>query len=284
MLKQKIMDKNQKVAVVTGAGGTLCSEMARDLARQGYKVALLGRSLDKLIVVETQIKAAGGTAISVSADVSDENSVKAARDIIAKELGICSILINGAGGNQMDALTNITEFDDRELLDDGSVKGFFNLKMPVFQSVIDVNTMGTVIPCFIFGRDMAAQKQGVIINIASMNSYRPLSKVGAYGIAKAGIANFTQWLAAYLAPANIRVNAIAPGFFLNDRSRKIMFNEDGSKTARAESVLGHTPMKRFGEAPELIGCMNWLISDEAAGFATGIIVPVDGGFLASSGV
>lgn len=278
------MDKNQKVAVVTGAGGTLCSEMARDLARQGYKVALLGRSMDKLTVVETQIKAAGGTAISVSADVSDENSVKAARDIIEKELGICSILINGAGGNQMDALTNITEFDDRELLDDGSVKGFFNLKMPVFQSVIDVNTMGTVIPCFIFGRDMAAQKQGVIINIASMNSYRPLSKVGAYGIAKAGIANFTQWLAAYLAPANIRVNAIAPGFFLNDRSRKIMFNEDGSKTARAESVLGHTPMKRFGEAPELIGCMNWLISDEAAGFATGIIVPVDGGFLASSGV
>jgi NAD(P)-dependent dehydrogenase (short-subunit alcohol dehydrogenase family) len=278
------MNKNQKVAVVTGAGGTLCSEMARDLAKQGYKVALLGRSMDKLTVVEAEIKAAGGTAISVSTDVSDENSVKAARDIIAKELGICAILINGAGGNQMDALTNITEFDDRELLDDGSVKGFFNLKMPIFQSVIDVNTMGTVIPCFIFGRDMAAQKQGVIINIASMNSYRPLSKVGAYGIAKAGIANFTQWLAAYLAPANIRVNAIAPGFFLNDRSRKIMFNEDGSKTARAESVLGHTPMKRFGEATELIGCMNWLISDEAAGFATGIIVPVDGGFLASSGV
>jgi NAD(P)-dependent dehydrogenase (short-subunit alcohol dehydrogenase family) len=144
--------------------------------------------------------------------------------------------------------------------------------------------MGTVIPCFIFGKSMAREKRGVIINIASMNSYRPLSKVGAYGIAKAGIANFTQWLAVYLAPANIRVNAIAPGFFLNDRSRKIMFNEDGSKTPRAETVLGHTPMKRFGEASELIGCMNWLINDEAAGFATGIIVPVDGGFLANSGV
>jgi NAD(P)-dependent dehydrogenase (short-subunit alcohol dehydrogenase family) len=278
------MASNQKVAVVTGAGGTLCSEMARDLARQGYKVALLGRSLDKLNLVEAQIKAAGGIAVSISTDVSDENSVKAARDIIELELGLCSVLINGAGGNQMDALTNIAEFDERELLNDGSVKGFFNLNMGVFQSVIDVNTMGTVIPSFVFGRDMAAQKRGAIINIASMNSYRPLSKVGAYGIAKAGIANFTQWLAAYLAPANIRVNAIAPGFFLNDRSRKIMFNEDGSKTARAESVLGHTPMKRFGEASELIGCMNWLISDEAAGFATGIIVPVDGGFLASSGV
>lgn len=278
------MSKNQKVAVVTGAGGTLCSEMARDLARQGYKVALLGRSLDKLKIVEAEIIAAGGIAISVSTDVSNETSVKAARDVIEKELGICTVLINGAGGNQMAALTNITEFDDRELLDDDSVKGFFNLDMNVFQNVIDVNTMGTVIPSFILGRSMARAKRGVIINIASMNSYRPLSKVGAYGMAKAGIANFTQWLAAYLAPANIRVNAIAPGFFLNDRSRKIMFNEDGSKTARATSVLGHTPMKRFGEAAELIGCMNWLINDEAAGFATGIIVPVDGGFLASSGV
>jgi NAD(P)-dependent dehydrogenase (short-subunit alcohol dehydrogenase family) len=131
---------------------------------------------------------------------------------------------------------------------------------------------------------MAKQKGGVIINIASMNSYRPLSKVGAYGIAKAGIANFTQWLASYLAPANIRVNAIAPGFFLNDRSKKIMFNEDGSQTQRANSVLGHTPMKRFGEAPELVGCMNWLINDQAAGFVTGIVVPVDGGFLSSAGV
>ncbi len=278
------MNKNQKIAVVTGAGGTLCSEMARDLARQGYKVALLGRSLDKLKVVEAQIRAAGGIAISVSTDVSNETSVKAARDLIEKELGICSVLINGAGGNQMAALTNISEFDERELLDDEAVKGFFNLDMNIFQNVIDVNTMGTVIPSFIFGRDMARARQGVIINIASMNSYRPLSKVGAYGMAKAGIANFTQWLATYLAPAQIRVNAIAPGFFLNERSRKIMFNEDNSKTERAHNVLGHTPMKRFGEASELIGCMNWLINDEFAGFVTGIIVPVDGGFLANSGI
>ena len=273
-----------RVAVVTGAGGTLCSVMAIDLAAQGYKVALLGRDLNKLKAVEEEIIAAGGTAISVSTDVADEAAVKAARDIVEKELGICSVLINGAGGNQPDALTNVTEFDERELLDDGSVKGFFNLGMEVFGNVIKVNTMGTVIPCFVFGRSMAKQKHGVIINVASMNSYRPLSKVGAYGIAKAGIANFTQWLAAYLAPANIRVNAIAPGFFLNDRSRKIMFNEDGSHTARAKSVLAHTPMKRFGEAPELIGCMNWLISDVGAGFVTGTVIPVDGGFLSSSGV
>ncbi len=278
------MNNNAKVAVVTGAGGTLCSEMARNLAQQGYQVALLGRTLEKLQAVENEITDAGGIAISVSTDVADEASVKAAHKAVNDQLGRCTVLINGAGGNQNEALTNITEFDERELLDDGSVKGFFNLKMDVFQSVIDVNTMGTVIPCFIFGRDMAKNKNGSIVNIASMTSYRPLTKVGAYAIAKAGIANFTQWLAAYLAPANVRVNAIAPGFFLNDRSRKIMFNTDGSQTTRAQSIMGHTPLKRFGEAPELIGAMNWLIDDDAAGFVTGITLPVDGGFLASAGV
>jgi NAD(P)-dependent dehydrogenase (short-subunit alcohol dehydrogenase family) len=277
-------ETKNKIAIVTGAGGTLCSEMATNLAAQGYSVALLGRTMDKLKAVEEEIKSTGGNAISVPVDVSDEASVKSAKTEIEKSLGVPTVLINGAGGNQNDALTNITEFDERELLDDGSVKGFFNLNMKVFQSVIDINTMGTVIPCFVFGRSMAKEKRGVIINVASMNSYRPLSKVGAYGIAKSGIANFTQWLAAYLAPANIRVNAIAPGFFLNDRSRKIMFNEDGSHTQRATSVLGHTPMKRFGEAPELIGCMNWLINEETAGFVTGIVVPVDGGFLSTAGI
>lgn len=274
----------QKIAIVTGAGGTLCSAMAKNLAAQGYKVALLGRSLDKLKKVEQEIVADGGIALSISTDVADEASVKEAKNIIEKEFGIANVLINGAGGNQNEALTNITEYDEQEQSNNGDVKGFFNLSMDVFKSVIEVNTMGTVIPCFVFGKSMAKEKRGVIINIASMNSYRPLTKVGAYGIAKAGISNFTQWLAGYLAPANIRVNAIAPGFFLNDRSRKIMFNEDGSNTARANNVLAHTPLKRFGEADELIGCMNWLISDEAASFVTGIVVPVDGGFLANSGI
>lgn len=275
---------SEKIAVVTGAGGTLCSEMARDLARQGYKVALIGRCIDKLKVVEEEIKAAGGIAISVSADVASEESVIAAKEIVEKKLGICTVLINGAGGNQNEAIPNLVEFDERELLDDGSVKGFFNLSMAVFQSVIDINTMGTVIPCFVFGRSMAKARRGSIINFASMTSYRPITRVAAYSIAKGGIVNFTQWLAAYLAPANIRVNGIAPGFFLNDRSRKIMFNEDGSQTARAENVLRQTPMKRFGEAPELVGCMNWLIDDRNAGFVTGITVPVDGGFLSCPGV
>lgn len=278
------MDNVNKVAVVTGAGGTLCSAMAIDLAKNGYKVALLGRTLEKLQIVEKEINANGGIALAVAVDVSNQQSVEKASSIIRDSLGICSVLINGAGGNQMEALTNITEFDEKELNGDPEVKGFFNLNMDVFESVININTMGTVIPSFVFGKEMAAHKSGVIINIASMNSYRPLTKVGAYGMAKAGIANFTQWLATYLAPANVRVNAIAPGFFLNDRSKKIMYNEDGSSTERAHNVLGHTPMKRFGEASELLGCMNWLIDNNAAAFVTGIVVPVDGGFLASSGV
>ena len=277
-------DNKDKIAVITGAGGTLCSEMARNLAAQGYKVALLGRTADKLQTVEEEIRHAGGMALSVSVDVSNEASVQAANKQIEEAWGPATVLINGAGGNQNEALTGTTEYDERELLDDGSVKGFFNLNMSVFQSVVDINTMGTVIPCFVFGRSMARHKRGSIVNIASMTSYRPLSKVAAYAIAKAGIVNFTQWLAAYLAPAHIRVNCIAPGFFLNDRSRKIMFQEDGSYTARAQGVLAHTPMKRFGEAPELIGCLNWLLSDEAAGFVTGIVVPVDGGFLSTAGV
>ena len=273
-----------QVAVVTGAGGTLCSEMAKDLAKQGYQVALLGRTMEKLQVVEEEIRAADGIALSVSADVADETAVRRAQEIIEKELGVCSVLINGAGGNQSEALTNIPEYDERELLDDGSMKGFFNLDMNVFQSVIDINTMGTVIPCFVFGRSMAKQQRGNIINFASMTSYRPITKVAAYAMAKNGIVSFTQWLAAYLAPANVRVNGIAPGFFLNDRSRKIMFNEDGSQTERAQNILRQTPLNRFGEAPELIGCMNWLIDERNAGFVTGITVPIDGGFLSSPGV
>lgn len=278
------MKEKPKIAAVTGAGGTLCSEMARDLAKQGYQVALIGRTLDKLKLVEDEINNAGGKAISVTADVSDEASVKAAKDTIEKELGVCSLLINGAGGNQNAALTNITEYDERELENDGSVKGFFNLDMSVFSSVININTMGTVIPCFVFGKSMAKQGYGNIINFASMTSYRPITKVAAYAMAKNGVVSFTQWLAAYLAPAGIRVNAIAPGFFLNDRSRTIMFNDDGSQTDRAKNILRQTPIKRFGEAPELIGCMNWLINEDNAGFVTGITIPIDGGFLSSPGV
>ncbi|MEK6481198.1 SDR family oxidoreductase [Catalinimonas sp. 4WD22] len=275
-----------KVAVVTGAGGTLCSAMAIDLARNGAKVVLVGRTLAKLQEVEKQIKAEGGMALAVAADVANQAEVESAHNKVLESFGPCHILINGAGGNQAAATTTLNAFDEKELhAENPDFRGFFNLQMDKFLDVINVNTMGTVIPSFVFGKDMARNKEGNIINIASMNSYRPLTRVAAYGMAKAGIANFTQWLATYLAPANIRVNAIAPGFFLNDRSRRILLTPDEKGlTSRGENIMHHTPLKKFGEAQQLLGCMHWLIDNEAAAFVTGIVVPVDGGFLASSGV
>ena len=273
-----------KVAVITGAGGTLCSEMARSLAKSGAKIALVDRTLEKVKIVEEEIVEKGGQAISLDADVTDEQRIGQVRDEVVKRLGPPDILVNGAGGNQPNAVTTTNEFDERELTGEGDIRGFFNLKMEDFHRVVTVNTMGSVIPCFIFGKDMAKAGAGNIVNIASMNSFRPLSRVGAYGMAKAGIANFTQWLAAYLAPAHVRVNAIAPGFFLNDRSRKLLLKEDGGFSSRGENIIHHTPMKKFGEAPQLLGTLNWLLDDDASGFVTGIVVPVDGGFMACSGV
>ncbi|MEI7424032.1 MAG: SDR family NAD(P)-dependent oxidoreductase [Prolixibacteraceae bacterium] len=273
-----------KVAVVTGAGGTLCSEMAKELGMQGYKVVLIGRTLENLKTIEDDIVSKGGIAISLSADVTDEKSIQEAQKVVMSQFGACAILINGAGGNQFDAITTINEFDPKELESTDQVRGFFNLSMDKYRSVVDINTMGTVIPCFVFGKDMAANGGGCIINFASMNSYRPLSRVGAYALAKAGIVNFTQWLAAYLAPANVRVNGIAPGFFLNKNSIKRLMKEDGTYSERGENIIKHSPMKRFGEANELIGCMNWMIDEKASGFLTGVTIPIDGGFLSSSGL
>jgi len=273
-----------KVAVVTGAGGTLCSEMAKTLAIGGYHVALLGRTLEKLAIVENEINGSGGTAISISGDVSSVHDMEQAHETVLEKLGPCDVLINGAGGNQMDAITNINEFDADELSHSSDKKGFFNIEMKSFQNVLNINTMGTVIPSQIFARDMAKNNGGCIINIASMNSYRPLSRVAAYGMAKAGVVSFTQWLAAYLAPANIRVNAIAPGFFLNDKSRTRLTTPDGGFTDRGANILNHTPMKSFGKTKQLVGAMKWLINEDDADFVTGITIPVDGGFLACSGV
>ncbi|MBR9777076.1 MAG: SDR family NAD(P)-dependent oxidoreductase [Cytophagales bacterium] len=274
-----------RVAVVTGAGGTLCSALALELAIQGIKVALIGRTKSKLEIVRDEIEAQGGTAMVISADVVDREAIKKARQEINSKWGACSILINGAGGNQMSAVTTQTVFEPEELgKTTPDKRGFFNIDLDVFQDVVLDNTMGTVIPCQVFGEDMAKNQKGVIINFASMNTFRPLSRVAAYGMAKAGIGNFTQWLASYLAPANIRVNAIAPGFFINDRSKKILLDAGGQPTDRGESILRQTPLKRFGQARELIGCMNWLIDEEASGFVTGTILPIDGGFMADSGI
>lgn len=278
------MTSNKRIAVVTGAGGTLCSEMARELARNGNPVALLGRTLEKLEIVRKKIEDDGGKAMAIATDVADLDSVSAACSQILDRWGAPGILINGAGGNQAGAITTVNEYDSREIGNTTpDLRGFFNLDTDRFHDVLRVNTMGTVVPSQVFGREMARAGGGCMINVASMNSFRPLSRVAAYGMAKAGIANFTQWLAAYLAPANIRVNAIAPGFFLNDRSRKLLLTPEGV-SERGASILHQTPMKAFGEASQLLGCMNWLIDDDASGFVTGIVVPVDGGFLACSGI
>ena len=280
------MNWKDRVAVVTGAGGTLCSEIAVDLASKGAKVVLVGRTAAKLEATAEKIAKIGGVCRIESADVNDEASVKSIADKVAAEWGLCRILVNGAGGNHINALTTNTEFDPREINGEKpqDMRGFFDLDMELFKSVLNTNTIGTVIPCRVFGRQMAQAGGGAILNFGSMNTYRPLSRIPAYAMSKAAVANFTQWLAAYFAPANIRVNAVAPGFFVNERSIKYLRTPDGGLSPRGENVMHHTPMKRFGEAKDLLGCVEWLLDDEKASFVTGITVPVDGGFLSSTGV
>jgi NAD(P)-dependent dehydrogenase (short-subunit alcohol dehydrogenase family) len=275
-----------QTAVVTGAAGTLCSEIAKELARRGAKVALVGRTFATLENLAAEIVASGGVALPLVADVTDAAAVEAAQREVSARLGPCRFLVNGAGGNQAVATTTTTAFDEAELRQgrpDG-MRGFFGLDVGAMESVIRTNTLGTVIPCLVFGREMAALRRGAILNFASMNSYRPLTRVPAYALAKAGIVNFTEWLAVYLAPAGVRVNAVAPGFFVNERSRKILMKPEGGLTARGERVMAHTPLGTFGEAKDLLGCVCWLLDDAQARFVTGVTVPVDGGFLASSGV
>ena len=275
-----------KVAIVTGAGGTLCGPIAVDLAKKGAKVVLVGRTAAKLEATAAEIAKVGGTCRIETGSVTDEAAMQAIADRVAAEWGPCRFLVNGAGGNQSAALTTRLQFDPAELTGPmaGGEKGWWDVDLKVFESVLLTNTMGTVIPSRVFAKQMAAAGGGAILNFGSMNTYRPLTRVAAYAMSKAAIANWTQFLAQYLAPAKIRVNAIAPGFFVNDRSRKILCTPDGGLTARGEQVMAHTPARRFGEAKELLGCAEWLLDDEKSGFVTGVTVPVDGGFLASAGV
>ena len=278
-----MFDFTGKIAVVTGAGGTLCSVMAEKLAENGAAVVLVGRTESKLIPVAEAIAAKGGKSAIKLCDVTDEEAVKRIASEIETDLGPADFLINGAGGNHADATTKKEAYTGDEFAPD-HVPGFFDLDLSAVRRVMDVNTMGTVIPCRVFGEQMAKNGGGCIVNFASMNSYKPLTKNPAYAMAKAAIYNFTEWLAAYLAPANVRVNAIAPGFFLNERSRKFLTTPEGGLTARGERVMAHTPMKRFGEAEDIWGTMAYLLDNDASGFVTGVVVPVDGGFIAHPGV
>jgi len=293
------------VAVVTGAGGTLCSAIAINLAKKGAKVALVGRTREKLEKVAAEIADFGGTCRIEPADVTDEAAMCDMAGRVAAEWGPCRFLVNGAGGNNVKAMPTRLRFSEKDLGADFSHKehkdfvnsafpaskndlpadrGFFDIDMAAFKSVLEINTLGTVIPSRIFGLQMAKAGGGAILNFASMNTYRPLTRVAPYAMSKAAIANWTMFFAQYMAPANVRVNAVAPGFMVNERSRGYLMTPDGGLSPRGEQVMHHTPMGRFGEAEDLLGCVNWLLDDSVSSFVTGITVPVDGGFLSSAGV
>lgn len=277
---------DNKIAVVTGAGGTLCSEIAVQLSLEGAKVFLVGRTKEKLDKTATAIMELGGVPAEIFAcDVTDKESVSRLAEAV-KAAGGCDYLINGAGGNNIKAMPTITEYDSRELtgeLPEGQ-RGLYDIDMDAFESVLNINTMGTVIPTMEFAKQMIAKGGGSVINFASMNTYCPLTRCFAYAMSKAAVANLTQSFAAYYAPANIRINAIAPGFMVNERSKNYLGTVEEGLTKRGEQVIGHTPMGRFGQASDLIGCVKWLLDSKESSFVTGITVPVDGGFLTLSGV
>ena len=273
------IDLKDKVAVVTGGGGVLCSGFAKTLAACGAKVAVCDLRLEAAEAVAAEIRAEGGIAMGVAANVLERASMEAARDLIAEKFGTCDILLNGAGGNNPRASTdNETMTPDLE-----GVKDFFALEESGLKFVFDLNITSAFLVTQVFATDMI-KTGGNIINISSMNAYRPLTKIPAYSAAKAGISNFTQWLAVHFAPCNIRCNAIAPGFFVTNQNKALLFNEDGTPTARTGKILAATPMKKFGEISDLIGTLLWLADDNASGFVTGTVIPVDGGFSAYSGV
>ena len=289
-----------KVAVVTGAGGTLCSCIAKDLASKGAKVVLIGRTREKLEKVAEEIRGGSRSCATADAqervppcvrvepgDVTDEKAMQAIADRVLAEWGPCRFLVNGAGGNNVKAMPTRLRFSEADLTpttDFDKDRGFWDIDLAAFKSVLEINTLGTVIPSKVFGRQMATAGGGSILNFGSMNTYRPLTRVAPYAMSKAAIANWTMFFAQYMAPAHVRVNAVAPGFFVNERSKQYLMTPDGGFSPRGQQVIAHTPAGRFGEAPELLGCVEWLLDDEKAGFVTGITVPVDGGFLASAGV
>ena len=273
-----------KIAVVTGAGGTLCSEIAIRLAEEGAKVFLVGRTAEKLEKVADKIRQMHAPeAVVVACDVTDKEAVERLGEQV-EAAGGCDYLINGAGGNNQKAMPSITKFDPRELegtLPEGE-RGLYDIDMEAFESVLKINTMGTVIPTLTFAKQMAKKGSGSIVNFASMNSYCPLTR--CYAMSKAAVTNLTQSFAAYYAPAGIRINAVAPGFMVNERSKNYLGTVEEGLTRRGEQVIAHTPMGRFGQAADLVGCVKWLLNEEASAFVTGITVPVDGGFLTLGGV
>ena len=276
---------NGKVAVVTGGGGILCSVMAEALANAGAKVAILDLKEEAAKKVADKINAAGGSAIGIAANVLDIESLKAAEKTVCETFGPCDILVNGAGGNNPKGTTSKEYLFPEDLK--GEIEGltsFFDLDPAGVGFVFNLNFLGTLLPTQVFARKMTEKGSGSIINISSMNAFCPLTKIPAYSGAKAAISNFTQWLAVHFSKVNIRVNAIAPGFFLTEQNRTLLTNPDGSLTPRGNTILAHTPMGKFGKPEDLVGALLFLTDDEQAGFINGIVLPVDGAFAAFSGV
>lgn len=270
-----------KVIVISGAGGVLCAFLAKELAKTQAKIALLDINLDAANKVADEITQQGGIAKAYKTNVLDLESIQQTRNIIAEDFGTCDILINGAGGNNPKATTD-NEFHQLDLPE--HTKTFFDLDKSGIEFVFNLNYLGTLLPTQVFAKDMIGKQGANIVNISSMNAFTPLTKIPAYSGAKAAISNFTQWLAVYFSKVGIRCNAIAPGFLVSNQNRALLFGENGQPTARANKILTNTPMGRFGEPQELLGALLFLIDSEYSSFVNGVIVPIDGGFSAYSGV
>ncbi len=282
-MKDYSLDIKGKVAVVTGAGGVLCSMFAETLAEQGAKVALLDLNLEAAEGFAAAIREKGFEAKAYQANVLEKESLKACHEAILKDFGPCDILINGAGGNNARANTTneYYQLGDEEKDD---LVSFFDLDDVGVQFVFNLNFIGTLLPTQVFAKDMVGKRGCSVINISSMNAFTPLTKIPAYSGAKAAVSNFTQWLAVHFSKVGIRVNAIAPGFFVTKQNKDLLFDEKGNPTPRTEKILAATPMGRFGEAEELNGTLLYLLNEKMAGFVTGVVIPIDGGFSAYSGV
>ena len=276
-------DLTGRTAVVTGAGGVLCSIFARALAQCGANVALLDKNEDAAQKVAASIEAYGGRALAVGCDVLDKSSLQAAHKKVKSIFGPCTWLINGAGGNNPRATTTkeTYELGDETRTD---IATFFNLDPKGVEFVFNLNFLGTLLPTQEFATDLLGQEGASIVNVSSMNAFTPLTKIPAYSGAKAAVSNFTQWLAVHFAGAGIRVNALAPGFFFTNQNRALLFDETGAPTARTGKILRSTPMDRFGKPEELLGGLLYLIDEKASSFVTGVVLPIDGGFSAYSGV
>ena len=274
-----------RVAVVTGGGGVLCGDFAKALAKQGVKVAVLDLNEAAAQKVADEINADGGVAIAVGCNVLEKESMENAREVINEKLGTCDILLNGAGGNNPPGTTTKETLEKIDLIEkNDDIKTFFDLDASGISFVFNLNFLGTLIPTQVFARDMAEKENTCIVMVTSMNAYRPLTKIPAYSAAKAAVKNFTEFMAVHFADVGIRVNAIAPGFFSTNQNKALLWNEDGTPTARTNKILNATPMKRFGESEELTGALLFLCDEAYSSFITGTSICVDGGFSAYSGV